>query len=78
MNNNMINLNLNRIDIHCPKCNYCDSVQIIDVITEKEVFCHNCKVKIKLIDESASVTNSIDAIHMKLFNLNNTLKKFNK
>lgn len=49
-----MNFNFIWVDIDCPKCGYIDSVQMIDISTEKLIFCHNCKVPIEIHDENAS------------------------
>jgi len=73
-----MNLNLKWIDFNCPNCQYINSVQIIDIKTEKKVFCHNCKSTIQLLDQNASTSTSIKRIETSLKNLQNTLKNFGK
>lgn len=74
----MINFNNLWVGIECPKCGYQDDVMLIDVKTEKTIFCHNCKVTIKLIDENASVHTGITKMGNSLKELENTLKNFSK
>lgn len=74
----MINLNKTWIDIQCPQCSYIDEVQLIDVKTEKTVFCHNCKIMIKLIDGNASVHVAIENINSQLKKLEKALKNIGK
>ena len=45
----------------------------VDVKTEKTIFCHNCKVNIKLSDNEASVKTGIDNMSNALKKLENTL-----
>jgi len=58
----MIDFNYIWVDIECPKCGYGDEVQLIDAKTEKTIFCHNCKINIKLSDAEASVHTGIDSM----------------
>ncbi len=51
----MIDFNKTWVDLECPRCGYSDMVQLLDAKTEKEVFCHNCKNRILLQDDNASV-----------------------
>ncbi len=74
----MINLNHFWIDMQCPKCGYQDAIQLIDAKSEKTIFCHNCKVSIKLTDNEASVHSSIDKINYAFKSLEKTLKNFGK
>ena len=74
----MIDFNKTWVDLHCPKCNYSDVVQLIDAKTEKEVFCHNCKVRIRLVDNEASVHAGIDSMTNALKEFENILKNFGK
>ena len=71
----MIDLNKEWIDIECPKCGYKYVVQLIDVKTERIVFCHNCKSSIQLIDEKASTYTGINNINNALKTLEETLNK---
>lgn len=71
-------MNQTWVDIECPKCQYMDSIQLIDVKSEKTIFCHNCKVRIELSDGQASVHNAIDSINNSLKELENVFKNFRK
>jgi len=70
----MIDFNKTWIEINCPKCGYGVNVQFIDVKTEKAVFCHNCKISIKLIDSNASTYTSVNNLNKAMSDLENTLK----
>ena len=74
----MIDLNQTWVDIECPKCGYADIVQLVDIKTEKEIFCNNCKVSIKLTDSEASVHSGIDSINNTMNGLEKILKRFDK
>lgn len=74
----MIDLNKTWIDIQCPQCSYLDEVQLIDVKTEKTIFCHNCKIMIKLTDGDASAHTSIERINIQLNQLDKLLKSIGK
>jgi uncharacterized Zn finger protein len=74
----MIDFNFIWIDIECPKCDYKDEVQLIDVKAEKTIFCNNCKSFIQLIDKEASVHSGVENINRALKDLNDILKKFGK
>lgn len=74
----MIDLNQIWVECKCPNCDYGDVVQLVDVRTEKIIFCNNCKVDIQLVDSEASTHNSHDKIQNSLKNLENTLKNFGK
>jgi len=74
----MIDFNKMWIDFECPNCGYIDEVQMIDVKTEKKVFCHNCKIIIELIDSDASTHSSIDSMTNALKDFEKTLKNFGK
>jgi hypothetical protein len=74
----MIDLNYMWVEINCPRCGYIDEIQLIDAKTEKTIFCHNCKVNIKLSDNEASVHSGINNINSALNELENIFKKFGK
>lgn len=74
----MIDFNKIWVDFSCPKCNYTDKVQLIDVKYEKIFFCNNCKIKIQLTDDQASVHSGIDRMSKSLNDLEKTLKNFGK
>ena len=74
----MVNFHLVWFDIECPKCGYSDSVQLIDVKTEKTIFCSNCKVLIQLKDEGASVHHGVETMQNAINKLQETLKKFGR
>ena len=74
----MIDFNKIWVDFNCPKCNYADKVQLVDVKSEKTIFCNNCKIKIQLTDGQASVHSGIDRMSKSLNDLQNTLKNFGK
>lgn len=74
----MINFDNIWVDFECPKCKYRDDVQLIDVKTEKTIFCHNCKVNIQLSDSEASVHTGIESMSNALKELEKTLKNFGK
>ncbi len=74
----MIDLNRTWISIECSNCSYADEIQLIDVKTEKVIFCHNCKTSIKLIDSEASVHSGIESINTALSEIENALKNFGK
>lgn len=65
----MINLNYMWIDVECPNCHYEDQIQLIDVKTEKTVFCNNCKTSIQIIDSDASTYTGIESLHKALDDL---------
>ncbi len=67
----MIDFNSIWLDIECPNCSYLDKVQLIDIKSEKEIFCNNCKCKIQLNDSDGSVHNGVE-------NMNNAMKKLEK
>ena len=66
------------VDMECPKCGYPDVIQLIDAKTEKTVFCHNCKINIKLTDSDASVHSSVNSINNALNELDNIFKNLGK
>ena len=70
----MIDLNQMWVDIECPKCGYQDEIQLLDAKTERTVFCHNCKINIKLTDGEASVNNMIDSINSAFNEFDDLLK----
>ena len=74
----MIDFNNIWIDIQCPKCNYLDEIQLTDIKSEVTIFCHNCKIKIRLIDEESSVHTSSENINNELKELGNLFKNFGK
>lgn len=74
----MINFNNIWIHFECPNCNYESDIQIIDIKSEKTIFCHNCKSKIELKDSDGSVHNSIETMNASIKKLNNIFKKFGK
>lgn len=74
----MIYFNKIWVDYNCPKCNYADKVQFVDVMSEKTIFCNNCKILIQLTDSEASVHSGIDRMSKSLNDLKNTLKNFQK
>jgi len=74
----MFDLNFTWVDINCPKCGYQELVQLIDVKSEKRIFCHNCKINILLTDGEASVHTSINSTNSALKELEKTFKNFGK
>jgi ribosomal protein S27E len=58
----MINFDNIWVDVRCPKCEYEDGIQLIDFKSEKQVFCHNCKSIITLVDNEASVHSGIQSM----------------
>jgi len=66
------------VEMECPKCGYQDEIQLIDAKTEKTIYCHNCKIQIRLSDSEASVHTGIDNMSDALKELENTLKNFGK
>jgi len=66
------------IDFECPNCGFQIEVQLIDVKTEKTIFCHNCKVSILLSDNEASTHTGINNINNALKKLEETIKKIGK
>ncbi len=74
----MFDLNKNWITIECPNCSYQDEIQLIDVKTKKTVFCHNCKIKINLLDGDASVHTGVNNINEAFDKINKLFKNFGK
>ncbi len=74
----MIDLNYTWVDMECPSCGYQDEVQLVDVKTEKTVYCHNCKESIMLLDNEASVHHGIEAINSSINKLEKAFKIFGK
>jgi hypothetical protein len=70
----MIDFNKIWIDIECPNCKYSDVVQLVDVKSEKEFYCHNCKSRIHLIDNDGSVHNGIETMNNAMKSLLDTFK----
>ncbi|HNQ67967.1 MAG TPA: hypothetical protein PKN32_06295 [Bacteroidales bacterium] len=68
------NISKTWISINCPKCDYSIDIQLRDAMIESTVYCHNCKISIKLLDGSASASRNIKSIENKLDELNRTLK----
>lgn len=74
----MIDFNNLWIGIECPNCKYSDEVQLIDVKSEREFYCHNCKRRIQLNDYDGSVHNGIENLNYAMKNLLNVFKQFGK
>lgn len=74
----MIDFNRIWVDFDCTKCGFGNSIQLIDVKTEKTVYCHNCKVVIQLIDGEASTHNSVENINNSIKELDQLFKKLGK
>jgi len=74
----MFDLNKTWICFNCPKCDYIDTIQLIDVKTERTIYCHNCKSSIKLLDSEASVHSGIQNINESFKTLENIFKNFGK
>ncbi len=70
----MLNLNYTMVDIECPNCSYQDTVLLVDVKSEKTIFCHNCKICIQLIDSQASVHNNIQSLNDSLRGIENLFR----
>lgn len=66
------------ISFNCPKCQYLNDVELIDVKTEREFFCHNCKVKVVLKDYEALTHTSIDKVNSSIKELEKLFKKLGK
>jgi hypothetical protein len=74
----MTNLNYLWVGVECPKCKYIGEIQLVDVKSEKQVFCHNCKINIQLQDDQASVHNGVEIINKAFKNIENLFKNFGK
>jgi transcription elongation factor Elf1 len=74
----MLDLNNTWFDFNCPKCGYIETAQLVDVKTERTVYCHNCKISIKLIDNESSSHQGIEKINKSLKDLENLFKNFGK
>ena len=74
----MLDLNYIEVQAPCPKCNYILYVQLIDVKSEKIIFCHNCKSKIQLRDSNASSHKGIKDVNHAFDKLKKSLKKLGK
>lgn len=74
----MFNLNYKWIEINCPKCGFGFGVQLIDVKTERNVYCHNCKVTIHLQDSEASAHTGIEKIHSAINDFKDIFKNHGK
>jgi transcription elongation factor Elf1 len=74
----IFNLNYNWIDFECPNCSYQNDAQLVDVKTEKVLFCNNCKIDIQLRDSEASTHVTIDNVNEAFKQLERTLKNFGK
>ncbi len=74
----MIDINSLPVEIPCPKCNYLNEVQLIDIKLEKLIFCNNCKCSIQLKDKEASVHTGVDKINDAIYKLENLIKNFGK
>lgn len=74
----MFDLNNTWIEFNCPRCTYLNSVQLVDVKSERSVFCPNCKSIIELKDDSGSVHSSVQSINNAFNDLARTLKNFGK
>lgn len=74
----MISIDYEWVDIECPLCGYQDKVQLIDIRTEKSIFCHNCKITIQLRDDKASAHTSIREVNNALNELDRMFKSFGK
>jgi len=66
------------VDFECPRCGYSIDIQLVDAKAEATVFCHNCKIPIKLNDQEASVHSGLDQIDAAMRQLKNLFKKFGK
>jgi transcription elongation factor Elf1 len=71
-----VNFNNTWIDFECPACNYQDQLQLVDIKTERTIFCNNCKISIRLVDENASTHIGIESINKTFKDFEDLLKKF--
>lgn len=74
----MINISYQWITIECPKCNYADDIQMIEVKIEKIHFCNNCKIQIQLQDSEGSVHYGIVTINKAFRDLETLFKNFGR
>lgn len=72
----LLDFNIVWIDFECTKCGYTIDVQLVDVKSEKTVYCHNCKIQIQLVDDEASTHVGIDNMQNALNKLEASFKKF--
>ncbi|GAB3995666.1 hypothetical protein GCM10028807_36420 [Spirosoma daeguense] len=72
-----MNLDSHWINLTCPRCSYIADVQIVSVRLGETIICHNCKLNIKLQDETASVHTGIRSVERAWSDLLNTFEKFN-
>lgn len=74
----MINIHNLWINVECPNCNYLEDVQLIEIKSEVNIFCHNCKMEIKLIDNESSLHAGIESINSEIKKLENIFKNLGK
>lgn len=67
----MFDVNNFWMEFRCPRCNYTIDIQLIDVKSEKETICNNCKTPIQLVDESASTHNAINTMNKTIEKIKN-------
>ena len=68
----------NFITVPCPVCEYAMDVELLSVHLEETVFCPCCKVRIKLVDDNASLYGAQQEIDSAIQDLRNTVNKLNK
>jgi uncharacterized paraquat-inducible protein A len=71
----MFLLDYTYISINCPQCKYCFEAPLIDIRLERSLICHNCKVTIRLQDDSGSTHNGLRDISKVMNDLKQIFKK---
>jgi transcription elongation factor Elf1 len=71
----MFDFNTYWIEISCPYCNYQEEIQLGDAKGESTIFCHNCKLKISLVDEDGSVHTGINTFNNLFEDFRNLFNK---
>ena len=62
----------------CPSCEYAMDVELLSVHLEETVFCPCCKVRIKLLDDHASVYGAEQKITSAIQDFRSMAKKLNQ
>ncbi len=71
----LVDLDRYFIDVGCPRCRYPFEVQVLDVRLQARVFCPNCKVGVRLVDEEASMEVGLRKVDRAMSELERSLRR---
>ncbi len=70
----MFNIDKQKINISCPKCDFENSVTFKQIEDQESIICNGCRCSIKLVDKDGSVRRGIKNVNQEMNKLTKSLK----